>query len=81
MAYATEARLTNAISKHGVPDKDDVTARIIEEFVNDIFVDVKTEDDVLQALWDNAPESEKAKIKNSVTSKAKGLIKKFNKSR
>lgn len=81
MAYATEARLTNAISKHGVPDKDDVTARIIEEFVNDIFVDVKTEDDVLQALWDNAPESEKAKIKNSVTSKAKGFIKKINKSR
>lgn len=78
MAYATEARLTNAISKHGIPDKDDVTTRVIDEFVNDIFVDVEEEDDALQVLWEKTPESEKAKIKNSITSKAKGLIKKFN---
>lgn len=81
MAYATEARLNNAISKHGIPDKDDVMTRIIDEFVNDIFIDVKAEDEILQALWDDATESEKAKIKNSITSKAKGLIKKFNNTR
>ena len=81
MAYATEARLTNAISKHGIPDKDDVTKRVIDEFVNDIFVDVEEEDDALQVLWEKTPESEKAKIKNSITTKAKRLIKKFNNTR
>ena len=81
MAYATEARLTNAISKHGIPDKDDVTTRVIDEFVNDIFVDVEEEDDALQVLWEKTPESEKAKIKNSITTKAKRLIKKFNNTR
>ena len=81
MAYATEARLTNAISKHGIPDKDDVTTRVIDEFVKDIFVDVEEEDDALQVLWEKTPESEKAKIKNSITTKAKRLIKKFNNTR
>ena len=78
MAYATEQRLTNAISKHGVPDTDLIAERIVEEFVSDIFVDIKADDDALQILWDGAAESEKAKVKNTLVAKAKGLIKKHN---
>jgi len=81
MAYATEPRLHNAISKHGSPDNDEINKRIVDEFLEDIFVDVKRDDATLHAEWESTAESEKAKIRNSLTSKANGLIKKFNKSR
>ena len=81
MAYATEPRLHNAISKHGSPDNEEVNKRIVDEFIEDIFVDIKKDDAALFDEWDSTAESEKAKIKNSLKAKANGLIKKFNKSR
>lgn len=41
LAYATEQRLTNAVSKHGFPDGKKIEEQVIEEFVNDVFVDIK----------------------------------------
>jgi len=81
MAYATEARLNNAISKHGAPTEDEVIKRIVKEFVDDIFVDIETEDEDLHQEWSEEAESDKAKIKTTLTSKANGLIKKINSGR
>ena len=78
MAYATEQRMTNAISKHGVPDTDLIAKRIVDEFITDIFEDIKIDEDALQILWDAAAESEKAKVKNTLVAKAKGLVNKYN---
>lgn len=82
MAYATEQRLTNAISKHGFPEDGDkeLKTRVVNEFVDDIFVDIK-EDAALNEEWENAPDSEKNKIKSKVTGKANGLIHKLKKQR
>ena len=81
IAYATEARLKNAVSKHGAPTDDEVIKRIVKEFVDDIFVDIETEDDDLHQEWSKEAESEKAKIKTTLALKANRLIKKINSGR
>ncbi|XP_066910287.1 RNA-editing ligase 2, mitochondrial-like isoform X2 [Clytia hemisphaerica] len=81
MAYATEARLNNAISKHGAPTEDEVIKRIVKEFVDDIFEDIETEDGDLHQEWSKEAESDKAKIKTMIASKANGFIKKINSGR
>uniref|UniRef100_A0A7M5UZH0 RNA ligase (ATP) n=1 Tax=Clytia hemisphaerica TaxID=252671 RepID=A0A7M5UZH0_9CNID len=76
MAYATVARLNNAISKHGAPTEDEVIKCIVKEFVDDIFVDIETEDEDLHQEWSKEAESDKAKIKTMISSKANRMIKK-----
>lgn len=75
MAYSTEQRLTNAISKHGFPDNEETSKQVVNEFLEDILIDIKQDEDLF-AEWNQAPESEKAKIKKSIMGKAQGLINK-----
>jgi len=79
-AYATEQRLTNAISKHGFPESREVEDRVVEEFVKDVLVDIK-DDEQLNQEYDNATEAERNKIRSALGSKAAGLIKKLKSKR
>lgn len=73
--------MNNAISKHGSPDNEEVNKRILDEFLEDIFFDVKIDDPGSYNEWEEAHEDDKERITSIITRKANGLITKFNKAR
>ncbi|XP_057316468.1 RNA-editing ligase 1, mitochondrial-like [Hydractinia symbiolongicarpus] len=76
--YANEMRLISAISKIGAPKNPEIEEEVREEFMNDVFVDVK-ENEALQTQWESADEETKVKIKNAMKNKVNGLITKYKK--
>ncbi|XP_057316463.1 RNA-editing ligase 1, mitochondrial-like isoform X2 [Hydractinia symbiolongicarpus] len=74
--YANKMRLISAISKIGAPKTPEIEEEIREEFMNDVFVDVK-ENEALQTQWESADEETKVKIRDIMKRKVDGLIKQY----
>ena len=81
LPYATEQRLTSAISKVGAPVNEDIEGEICDEYLTDLFTDVFEYEPEFRNEWESASEVEKCKVNKVIKQKTTGLLKKYKNSR
>ena len=76
LQYVTENRMVSAVSKHGLPETDELKVAIEKEFMDDVISDM-TMDEKNNTLWEACSDKQKEVVKKCLKGKTGALLAKY----